>query len=295
MRNVAPSTETEAIDAFLFEVGEEVSNLSSQRGIARLIASMAAAHLAERPNDAAFRDIADRVQTAARASVRQGSPDALRVETETIVSERTRLSDLFRSIGRRLISSPRRILVYSHSVRVTQALLGVDPHVQAATDLYIAECRPKSLHAFEDAYRTAGSLAEAKYRPTLIPDAMCFGLVTDHAVDMVLVGAHAIYVADDLPIAFVNTVGTAPLVRLAHHAASPVDVMVLAETAKTVDVSESNELPEISRGSEIPLSWQQSVTQPLPPGTRWVNLGYEQCPFLTNTTHIREDHGRPGR
>jgi translation initiation factor 2B subunit (eIF-2B alpha/beta/delta family) len=128
------------------------------------------------------------------------------------------------------------ILVYALSMRVVQALRGAKPDAQAATRLFIAECRVKSappsgnLTSFGDGAETWRYLRETAYHTSLVFDIDAADYVRRQKVKRLLVGAQQLRENSDGNYEIVATAGTDLLVTLARD--HGLKVNVLAETSK---------------------------------------------------------------
>jgi translation initiation factor 2B subunit (eIF-2B alpha/beta/delta family) len=128
------------------------------------------------------------------------------------------------------------ILVYALSMRVVQALRGADSDVQAATRLFIAECRVKSappsgnLASFGDGAETWRYLRKTGYHTSLVFDIDAADYVRRKKVKRLLVGAQQLRERPDGSYEIVATAGTDLLLTLARE--HGLEVNILAETRK---------------------------------------------------------------
>lgn len=158
--------------------------------------------------------------------------------TETQVEEEELLK-LFRKAGNELIYNHNSILTYSLSMRVIQALWGVEEVKQETCTLYVAEGRVKSvprsgeLSSFADAAEILRFLRSTRYERCIVPDALASSLVAQDRVDLVMLGAQKVFRNGGEITHFVATAGTDAILRAAQ--ASKVPVYVFAEEAKVVE------------------------------------------------------------
>lgn len=165
------------------------------------------------------------------------------------------------------------ILVYALSMRVIQALRGADPGAQAATQLFIAECRVKSappsgnLASFGDGAEIWRYLRETHYNTSLVFDIDAVDYVRTERVKRLMVGAQQLKEMPDGAYEIVATGGTDLLLTLAR--ARGLKVNVLAETMK------GDELHPEQTGTN---DWV--VTIPLP--SRGERVGSDIVPLQTS-------------
>ena len=223
---VLPS-ETQVIDAFLSHVKDEIVAREDPKSVLEDADSAEQSALIDRPNYPALH----RTWQELRAQL-----DAAETVTETesavddFISSRERKIDAFGRLGRKLIQADNQILLYAQSQRVIQALRGVPINVQRTCHLFIAECRPKSPHPYQDAADICRELANTHYALTVCPDVVAFNLLATRQIDQVLMGTHAIYVEDmNAPLStlhsFVNTCGTAALAACAEKYSVPIHII----------------------------------------------------------------------
>jgi translation initiation factor 2B subunit (eIF-2B alpha/beta/delta family) len=128
------------------------------------------------------------------------------------------------------------LLVYALSMRVIQALRGADADAQAATRLFIAECRVKSappsgnLTSFGDGAEIWRYLRETAYHTSLVFDIDAADYVRRKKVKRLLVGAQQLREKPDGNYEIVATAGTDLLLTLARDRGLKVNI--LAETRK---------------------------------------------------------------
>jgi len=129
------------------------------------------------------------------------------------------------------VSRGERILVYSQSQRVIDALLGVPQATQRTCELFISECRPKSPNPYQDAIAVCAELADSQYLVTVCPDVVAATLLATRQISKVMMGTHAIYQENDgTPYAFVNTCGSLAIAVVAKEYDVP--VIVIGEKLK---------------------------------------------------------------
>jgi translation initiation factor 2B subunit (eIF-2B alpha/beta/delta family) len=176
-------------------------------------------------------------------------------------SSELEVADRFSAWGRTHLvdRADQPILVYALSMRVIQALRGAEPDVQAATQLFIAECRVKSapptgnLASFGDGAEIWRYLRETNYHTSLVFDIDAADYVRKQKVKRLLVGAQQLKQRPDGNYEIVATAGTDLLLTLARDRGLKVNV--LAETKKGAEFD-----PKHTRTDD------RVVTIPLPSG-----------------------------
>jgi len=282
-------SETLVIDAFLNHLQVELSSpaLSLDEVLTRATLAVSSV-LKARPNLAAM----DRLSHDLLAQLRTAgaSKDAAEAMLQDIAHERQETSRRVKAKGRSLISKNDHILLYSQSQRVSQLLSGAPTGVQESCHLFVAECRPKSPHPFQDSLAVCETLLGSRYRVTIVPDAAIGNLMCRRQVNKVILGAHAVYIKDGRPVAFVNTCGSEAVVSVACQHGIP--VYVVAEDLKLVEIT-SAILPEpaFSQEEEVFADVQATLVgfraQGLSVDT--VNVGYDRCRWPDNVTLITAD------
>jgi translation initiation factor 2B subunit (eIF-2B alpha/beta/delta family) len=165
------------------------------------------------------------------------------------------------------------ILVYALSMRVIQALRGADASAQAATRLFIAECRVKSappsgnLASFGDGAEIWRYLRGTQYHTSLVFDIDAVDYVRTKRVKRLLVGAQQLKEMPDGSYEIVATGGTDLLLTLARDRGLKVNV--LAETMKGDEAT-----------SEHAGTSDWVVTIPLP--SRGERIGSDIAPLQTS-------------
>lgn len=204
---VLPS-ETQVIDAFLEHLADELGARTEAESVIDNAASAVESALEERPNYAALR----RVWSVLKEDLSIVSTDVGAAETivRTLISRRDAIKEVFRASGRANVRGDDRILLYSQSQRVLQALQGVPRATQSRCELFVAECRPKSPSAYLDAIAICRSLSDTSYAITMCPDVVAINLISTGQITKIFFGTHAIYTDEQTgePYAFVNTCGS---------------------------------------------------------------------------------------
>lgn len=163
------------------------------------------------------------------------------------------------------------ILVFSQSVRLLDLLKAVSSFTQRKCNLYICECRPKSPEAFQDAFAVYKYLEQTDYNQfCLIPDVAAGNLIERGVVNVVVMGAHSIYLKDGQPVAFINTCGTSMIALMAREYRVP--FCLVAEQAKFVNL-QSDSSPKVSYEEEVNIFLNTKSYDRL---TR-KNIGYDLC------------------
>jgi translation initiation factor 2B subunit (eIF-2B alpha/beta/delta family) len=194
-------------------------------------------------------------------------------------SREMEVTDQFSAWGRThlVAGGDEPILVYALSMRVIQALRGADSNAQAATRLFIAECRVKSappsgnLASFGDGAEIWRYLRGTEYHTSLVFDIDAIDYVRTKRVKRLLVGAQQLKESPDGSYEIVATGGTDLLLTLARD--QGLKVNVLAETMKS---DESN--------SEQTGINDWVVTIPLP--SRGGHVGLDIAPLQTSRYEV---------
>jgi translation initiation factor 2B subunit (eIF-2B alpha/beta/delta family) len=226
---VLPS-ETQVIDAFLEHLADE---LGARNEVETVLANAGAAvdtALQERPNYAALR----RTWAMLTEDLVEAGADVAKAEgvVRTLIANRESKKAQFASFGRTLIKPGDRLLLYSQSQRVLQVLTGVPRVTQSRCEIFVAECRPKSPSAYQDAIAICRSLSETDYSLTICPDVVAINLIATGQITRILMGTHAVYVDEGTnePYAFVNTCGSLAVSLAAERYKVP--IVVIGETIK---------------------------------------------------------------
>lgn len=160
-------TETQVIDSFLEHLADELSARTDVPSVVRDAESAVAQTLDDRPNYEALLNIWSELRESLTGANDPGEAEyVVRLEIQRRESKRP----LFAGIGKKCLVRGDRVLLYSQSQRVIQALLGVPVSTQRAIDIFISECRPKSPRPYDDAAAVARALADTNYRLTVCPD-----------------------------------------------------------------------------------------------------------------------------
>ncbi|MDE6285332.1 MAG: hypothetical protein K2M17_06255, partial [Bacilli bacterium] len=198
--------------------------------------------------------------------------------------------------------APKRILLFSESLRVVEFLTGTSDEFQQKSSLFICECRPKSEYPFQDAKNMCALLKESGCRfksITIIPDMAAFNLLERNLIDVVILGAHDVLFYEDNPVHFINTCGSSALIETAIN--NSIEVIVVAERGKFNTIPSTNEsvvtesshdsfVYAISYGHESTIYddyefmlWAENESI----GTK--NIGYDFCAFHKGMRLICED------
>jgi translation initiation factor 2B subunit (eIF-2B alpha/beta/delta family) len=282
-------TETQVIQALLAEVRSKLGDGANPSELRGSVSEACQLVLEFRSNYSALRRLAQNLDSMfARAD-----PQA-----ETLWDEFVRLDEERIQISTRIarrasaeLGTARRILIYSQSQRVIDFLLAVDPRVQKEVTLYIGECRPKSPEHFQDALSTARLLSPSGYTIRLVPDMVLFHLLSQRTIDLVLMGAHAVYRDSAGNYCwFVNTCGSDALVDQAAGVGTPVGVVF--ERDKEVLLEGEETLRSVSFDEEESVGAQVTRALAGDPGlaekARILNVGYDLVRWRSNVKAITE-------
>lgn len=273
-------TETQVIDAFLEHLADELSARTDVQGVTQDADSAVLQALDERPNYEALTKVWERLQSSLVAVVDPGEAEnVVRLE----IQAREAKGPLFAQIGQRNVKRQDRILLYSQSKRVLQALLGVPAATQRTVDIFVAECRPKSPQPYDDATAVARSLAATSYAITICPDVVAINLISSGQITKVIMGTHAVFTHHNVPYAFVNTSGSLAMAIAAER--FNVEVLVVAEVAKLKEVDPGETKDEIRASFEENLLTASTGIANLKSKRRAVehlNIGYDLVPIEGN-------------
>lgn len=282
-------SETQAIDAFLAHL---MSELQSPGLLLEDILDQAARAVSivldQKPNFEAFRTASE--QTVSTLQTQSRSKEEGEEIIREIIEKRSFLSAKIKGLWKIAVERGDNILTYSQSVRVIELLQGVPRGIQDTCHVYIAECRPKSPVAFQDALAICDGLKETGYQLTLLPDACMGNLIARRQVNKVLIGTHAVYFADDEPRCFVNTSGTSLLVDTTFRYEVP--LYVIAESSKFMKLPEGVLAPNISYEQE-----EQVFDDVMPrisdlkatgQNVAGINIGYDLCEIRENLRLVTE-------
>jgi translation initiation factor 2B subunit (eIF-2B alpha/beta/delta family) len=270
-------TETQVIDAFLEHLADEFSARTDVRGVTDEANSAVLQALDERPNYEALTNAWRRLRGELEGLSDPADAEMLvREEIEVRVAK----TPLFARIGLNHVKRNERVLLYSQSQRVLQALKGVPVQAQRTIDLFIAECRPKSPNPYDDATAIARSLADTYYGITVCPDVVAINLMESGQITKILMGTHAVFTIDGRPHAFVNTSGSLAIAIAAERFG--IEMIVIAEEAKLKEVPPDSTADEVRQSFEENLLTVASGIADLRSLRRPVehlNIGYDLVPI----------------
>ncbi len=283
-------SETQVIDAYLDHLLEEVHGPAFDLVDITVRARQALAMILEyRPNYEAMArltsDLLDRIDNDC------SSKDDAELLVRALIDDRLSLSRHFKNLARDVVDANDSLLVFSQSLRVLQLLDGVPRGVQQTCQIFVAECRPKSPRAFQDAIGICEHLQSSDFDITIVPDAAIGNLLQRRQISKVLMGAHAVHMVDGEPIQFVNTCGSAMICSVASQLEVP--VYLIAEEAKLATFASRSEIADISYKEEEQLF--SGVTPSLADlqasgqGIRTLNIGYDLCSFSELTRLVTEN------
>lgn len=269
-------TETQVIDAFLIHLADEFAARTDVAGVTADAGVAVANAIAERPNYEALKTTWDNL----RPKLETTSDTATGEETvREAIDLRNSKTTLFRAVGRKYVRRNDRLLLFSQSQRVLQALLGVSAAVQRTVDLFIAECRPKSPYPYDDATAICRLLADSHYNITVCPDVVATNLISTGQIDRIIMGTHAVYTEDGLPHSFVNTCGSLAVALAGERYSVP--TLVIAELIKLKAVAAADAIGEMHSHQERDLleaatGINELATRRSP--VSHINIGYDLVP-----------------
>lgn len=164
--------------------------------------------------------------------------------------------------------------LYSQSMRVQQFLNGVVRQVQSSCRLMIGECRPKSPRPFQDAIQIAYGLSNTTFTMAVMPDVALLHMLANRQLTHMILGAHAVFVQNGEPVAFVNTAGSAAIASLCIE--NNVPLWVIADSDKLETVSEDRPVSYSEEESIFSsLSAELSDLKSRGVSITGVNIGYD--------------------
>lgn len=302
---VATGGVAEATERSSTEVKTEISGklraiaskpASQQEMLAKIDELKSDAALLPNPNYVAPIQLIARIRREVEQASTQPADQVILRELTNEDSSELEVADQFSAWGRTHLANhaDQPILVYALSMRVIQALRGAEPDVQAATRLFIAECRVKSapptgnLASFGDGAEIWRYLRETGYHTSLVFDIDAADYVRREKVKRLLVGAQQLKRRPGGSYEIVATAGTDLLLTLARDRGLKVNV--LAETKKGDEYD-----PKQTRTDD------RVVTIPLPSGDiaplqtskeeLCVIAGHELVTEKWQTSNARDVHG----
>lgn len=260
----------------------------------------AADFLTRRPNYSELERVVRRLEEALPSGLAAtcAMADSLKAENEAAKAG-------FEELGRGCIAEGARILVYALSWNVATFLGGATEPAQTGSRLYVAEGRSKAgllrdpATAFADAKRVLQLLSHTKYTPAVMLDSDAVSLLTqaqeldeDDRLTHVILGAQSFRVGEDgTPTQFINTAGTAALVRAAYDRG--VRVWVITRSSKLGEARGATVVkfePPIRDDEQSPWSNGDSGNgnSALVARAKLIRVKSELCDFLPNVTLYTE-------
>ncbi len=283
-------SETQAINAFFDHMIKEVRSpafaLDDILDRAKRALSLV---MQQKGNFDAFRKAAESIVSKIENTC--GSREDAEVVLQGVLDQRATQSAGIKRQWNAAIARNNNILTFSQSVRVAELLKGAPRGVQDTCQIFIAECRPKSPEAFQDALAVADSLRDSGYQLTLIPDVCTGHMIARNQIDKILIGAHSIHVFNGEPKWFVNTSGTSQLLDSALRYNIP--VYVIAESEKVNQMTDPDQLPNPSYEEEEDVFEDviTAVSDFKASGMRigTLNIGYDLCKFHAGMQLLTEE------
>lgn len=235
-------TETQAINVFLEQLQQEIKN--PQLSIKDIVTQAETAIHKIKNNKKMFQSMKkmwDDVQNMLE-SISEEDIEEAEQTIDNIIDQRKSNAELLSKKHRTIVKNNTNILVYSQSIRVMDLLKAVSKRIQQTCTIYICECRPKSANAFQDAIDICEYLKDTLYTKVIIPDATVGNVLSRKKVDMVLLGAHAVYYSNNEWVSFVNTCGTNMILGMAK--LYSVQVYIIAESSK-INMIDNNQIEDI--------------------------------------------------
>lgn len=267
-------TETMVIDAFLEHLLHEFRSVTLEYNAivdeARMSADLVLSH---RPHFEALKRVRDEIFDQLLASI--VTKDDAEVRLVAYQKERSGIADRIALQGNLHVQKGDSLLLYSQSRRVVEFLRGTPQGTQAACQLFIAECRPKSPNAMQDALAFCEALNSTSFEVTIIPDMAIGHVIEQHQVTKVVFGAHTIYAPNGVPTSFVNTCGSELISLAAHEQGVP--VLVVAERIKISDASSPQMTFEQEERLFDPIDDEIRRLSTLDRSVKSLNIGYDLC------------------
>lgn len=281
-------TETEVIDAFLNHLLYELKSPSFELDVVLIRAEQAAETvLRARPNYGALSRLATLTISEIRGQCNE-KESAERL-VASLIDIRRQIETRIGANGSGAVARNDNILLFSQSKRVGQLLRSVPAGIQETCHLFIAECRPKSPSAFQDAIAFAETFQSTKYKITILPDLAAINFLGRRQITKVILGAHEIFFRDETFESFVNTCGSDAILAVADSAAIP--VYVVAERGKITNLR-MGDVPSISFQEEEAIfqtvSAELAALRSSGQDILSVNVGYDLCRVRSHTTLITD-------
>jgi translation initiation factor 2B subunit (eIF-2B alpha/beta/delta family) len=280
-------SETQAIDAFLTHLQEEVVSDLPCRDILDSASMAIGTILSSKPNFEAFTNLWSALKPMLEKAGEK-SKECLEEALEEYISTRERIATNIGKKCRDVVRSGDNILIFSQSIRVINILRSVQRRIQRSCKLYVCECRPKSPEPFQDAYALCESLKDTDYHITIIPDVCTGNLISRKQINKVIMGAHSIYIENNTPVSFVNTCGSLMITTISDKYNIPLFIVAESEKCKNVggdappNISyvEEESIFDEGRMAVLKAGRSQEVSH--------LNIGYDLCPCCKNITIISE-------
>lgn len=269
-------TETQVIEALLKEIKRKLSQRYSIKKLEASVSDAIKLVLSYRPNFSALLKISEELNKIFNYCIKS----KVRVwdEFKKLENKRAEITRKINAKATKVIDNAHNILIYSQSKRVADLLLALDPVLQKEIVIYIGECRPKSPKPFQDAILTSKLLGFSSYKIRFLPDMAIFHLMCKSRIDLVLMGAHAVYKSKSNDYThFVNTCGSNAIVNMSSIYNIP--VKIIFEKDKEVIYDDISVLKKVSFDEEeniaIDAIHKISLDTRLAERTLILNIGYD--------------------
>lgn len=278
-------TETQAINAFLYHLREEIKN--PKLTVNDILVQAESAIKDIKTNKSMFISMKKMWEELENvlSNIAEEDIDNIEQMIDDIVKQRNLDAESLSRKHRGLIKKDMNILLYSQSVRVIDLLKSVSNRVQQTCNIYICECRPKSANPFQDAIDISNYLQDTMYKKSIIPDATVGNLIGNKLIDIVIMGAHTLYYKDDKFISFVNTCGTNTILNSAR--LNNVPVYVIAESSKRQDL-DNHEMEDIIYDEEKDTFNNRLKNEGIRINTKVLNIRYDLCEITDNITLLTD-------
>ncbi len=282
-------TETQAINAFLEQLQQEIKN--PKLSIKDIITQAETAIQEIKNNKKMFKsmkkmwnDVQDMLISISEEDIEEAEQTI-----DDIIEQRKSNAELLSKKHRTIVTKDLNILLYSQSIRVMDLLKAVSKRIQQTCTIYICECRPKSVNAFQDAIDICEYLKDTLYTKIIIPDATVGNVLSRKKVDIVLMGAHALYYYNNNWVSFVNTCGTNMILGMAK--LYSVQVYIVAESSKInkIDKIDNDQTEDVIYNEE-----ENTFNNCIPEYREENNLGilntrYDLCEVNSNIVLLTND------
>ncbi|MFH1982962.1 MAG: SIR2 family protein [Pseudomonadota bacterium] len=249
-------TESRVVDGILRQIVRFLDTDVTLENIENTLGSALRTLVSHRPNYQVLKHLEEEVFPSWFKSSSRSTFE-IREKATVLLSEREAIKIEIANRGATLIEPGDRLLIYSQSTRVVDAIgrfLQAHPE-RNNIELIVCERRHKSPSPLHDALSLSDKVCKFGLCIQIIPDASVAYLMDRGGVSKVLIGAHAIFEWPDGRIMFTNTTGTLTIVQLAE--AYDIPTYVLAEESKIASIASDtclDQVEDFKKDQGIPLA-----------------------------------------